>query len=38
MPASRRNAIALVAGAVVLIVASSASSAVATKLITGADI
>ena len=38
MPASRRNAIALVAGAVVLIVASSASGAVATKLITGADI
>lgn len=38
MSTSRRNAVALVAGAVVLIVASSATSAVATKLITGADI
>lgn len=38
MPTVGRNAIALVAGAVVLIVASSATSAVATKLITGSDI
>lgn len=38
MSNSRRNAVALIAGAVILIVASSASSAVATKLITGAQI
>lgn len=38
MSNSRRNAVTLIAGAVVLIVASSATSAVATKYVTGAEI
>ena len=38
MAISRRSTIALIAGAAALIVASSATSAVATRLITGADI
>ncbi len=38
MSASRRNAVALIAGAALLIIASSTTSAVATKLITGAQI
>lgn len=38
MKKPRRSTIAVVAGAVVLVVASSASSAVATRMITGADI
>lgn len=38
MKSSRKNVVAVIAGAVVLVVASSATSAVATKLITGADI